>query len=68
MLADYAAYEARVGVAPVPEGYDMQRQLAANVLARQAPTLLAAAGIALLAMAGAGVLLWRRLRRRRAPP
>jgi len=67
MLADYAAYEARVGVAPVPEGYDMQRQLAANVLARQAPTLLAAAGIALLAMAGAGVLLWRRLRRGRAP-
>ncbi|MCA6331199.1 MAG: LPXTG cell wall anchor domain-containing protein, partial [Phenylobacterium sp.] len=34
----------------------------------QAPTLLAAAGIALLAMAGAGVLLWRRLRRGRAPP
>ncbi|MFM1959001.1 MAG: hypothetical protein RL588_518 [Pseudomonadota bacterium] len=66
MLADYAAYEARVGVAPLPPGYTTQKQLTANALARQLPVLAAAAGIALLLLGGAGALAWRVLRRRRS--
>jgi hypothetical protein len=65
MLADYAAYEAQVGVAPVPEGYNMQRQLTANVLARQAPLLAALAGALALVVGGAGLLAWRWRRRGR---
>ena len=66
MLADYAAYETRVGVAPLPPGYTTQKQLTANALARQAPLLATLAGGALAILAGGGFLAWRALRRRRA--
>ncbi|MFN7265295.1 MAG: sulfatase-like hydrolase/transferase [Phenylobacterium sp.] len=61
MLADYAAYEARVGVAPLPPDYNTQKQLTANVLARQMPLLASAAAILALLLGG-GFLAsrWRR--------
>jgi arylsulfatase/uncharacterized sulfatase len=64
MLADYAAYERRVGVVPLPAGYTMQKQLAANALARQMPFLATVAGVLLLVLGGAGFFAWRTLRRR----
>ena len=64
MLADYAAYEARVGVAPLPPGYSTQKQLAANAMARQMPLLASAAAILALLLGGGGFLAWRWSRRR----
>lgn len=64
MLADYAAYEARVGVAPLPPGYTTQKQLTANALARQVPVLAAGAAVIALLLGGGGFLAWRGLRRR----
>jgi arylsulfatase/uncharacterized sulfatase len=64
MLADYADYEARVGVAPLPPGYNTQKQLTANVLVRQLPTLAGAIGALALVLGGAGFLAWRWRRRR----
>ncbi|MFM8820477.1 MAG: arylsulfatase [Phenylobacterium sp.] len=63
MLKDYATYEGRVGVAPLPPGYTSQKQLNANALARQVPFLAAAAGAISLLLGGVGFLAWRRLRR-----
>ena len=65
MLGDYAAYEARVGVAPLPPGYTTQKQLTANALAKQIPVLAAATGVLALLLGGVGFLTWRGLRRRR---
>ena len=65
MLADYAAYEARVSVAPLPPGYTTQKQLTANALARQVPVLAAGAAVIALLLGGGGFLAWRGLRRRR---
>jgi len=65
MLADYAAYEARVGVAPLPPGYTTQKQLTANALAKQVPVLAAGAALIALLLGGGGFLAWRSLRRRR---
>jgi hypothetical protein len=42
----------------------MQKQLAANALARQMPFLATVAGVLLLVLGGAGFLAWRALRRR----
>ena len=64
MLADYAAYEQRVGVVPLPAGYTIQKQLAANAIARQMPFLAAVTGGILLLLGGLGYLAWRVLRRR----
>jgi arylsulfatase/uncharacterized sulfatase len=64
MLADYAAYEARVGVAPLPPGYSTQKQLAANAMARQMPLLASAAVVLALLLGGGGFLAWRWSRRR----
>ena len=64
MLADYAAYEQRVGVVPLPAGYTIQKQLAANAIARQMPFLATVAGGILLLLGGLGYLAWRVLRRR----
>ena len=66
LLADYKAYEARVGVAPLPPGYTMQKQLMGNALARQlgfARGGLIAAGLALVA--AVAFFIWRRRRRRK---
>ncbi|MFZ5671135.1 MAG: sulfatase-like hydrolase/transferase [Pseudomonadota bacterium] len=62
MLADYAAYEARVGVQPLPPGYTTQKQLLRNSLGRQAGALALAAVTLLALLAGAGVLIVRRRR------
>jgi arylsulfatase/uncharacterized sulfatase len=65
MLADYKAYEARVGVAPLPPGYTMQKQLVGNALTRQlgfARGGLIAAGLALVA--AVAFFVWRRRRRK----
>ncbi|MEQ1753151.1 MAG: arylsulfatase [Micropepsaceae bacterium] len=35
MLADYTAYEKRMGVLPLPKGYDVQKQVLKNAIARQ---------------------------------
>lgn len=64
MLADYAAYEKRVGVQPLPPGYNTQKQLMSNALARQLQ--FARGGLVFLAVLVAGGLgwwLWRRRRR-----
>lgn len=63
MLADYKAYEARVGVAPLPEGYTTSRQIAANAMARQVRQY-AVPAVVLLLVVGLGVawLLRRRAR------
>lgn len=67
MLADYAAYEKRVGVQPLPEGYTTQKQLMNNAMAKQRGQLILS-GVVLLAivltLVGGGVVLLRRGRRR----
>lgn len=63
MLSDYAAYEARVGVAKLPPGYTTQQQLMANALERQKGSMaLMAAGAVAIVAAGLGFLVWRRRR------
>ena len=69
LLADYAAYEKRVGVQPLPEGYTTQSQLMDNAMGKQLDKIL----VALLVLAGlvagliaATVALVRRRRRRPA--
>jgi arylsulfatase A-like enzyme len=69
MLADYAAYEARVGVQPLPEGYTTQKQLMNNAMGKQKGSMIIM-GVVLLglivALGGGLVVLVRRLRRRAA--
>lgn len=70
LKAAYEAYAARVGVLEMPPGYDIQRQVAVNAMAKQreayGPLLsgLAAGAIALI-----GLVIWllRRRSRPRAP-
>ncbi len=63
MLADYAAYEARVGVQALPPGYTTDRQLAGNAIAKQGGVIVAAVGGLVLAILGLiGWLVWRRRR------
>lgn len=65
MQKAYAAYEARVGVAPLPEGYTTDRQLAGNALAKQGPAILRLAALVLALLLGvAGLVIWRRRRAR----
>lgn len=63
MQADYAAYEKRVGVLPLPAGYDVQKQVATNAMKKQLAAywwvLVIAAGV-LAAMLFFG---WRLMRR-----
>jgi arylsulfatase/uncharacterized sulfatase len=68
MLADYAAYEARVGVQPLPEGYTTQNQLMDNAMGKQRPRMIVM-GLLLLGLVGglvAGAVLLVRRRRARA--
>jgi arylsulfatase/uncharacterized sulfatase len=69
MLADYAAYEARVGVQPLPEGYTTQNQLMDNAMGKQRPRLIVL-GLLLLGLAGGlifgAVVLVRRRRAKAA--
>ncbi len=69
MLADYAAYEARVGVQPLPEGYTTQKQLMNNAMGKQRGGMIVMA-LGLLAVVGGlitgAVLLVRRRRGRAA--
>lgn len=69
MLDDYAAYEKRVGVQPLPEGYTTDKQLMDNAMGKQKGSMavvgLAALAVLLGLLTGL-VLLVRRPRRRRA--
>ncbi|MDP2259324.1 MAG: arylsulfatase [Caulobacter sp.] len=64
MLADYAAYEVRVGVQPLPEGYTTQNQLMNNAMGKQRPRIIVMAllllGVVGGLIAGAVLLLRRR--------
>jgi len=64
MLADYAAYERRVGVQPLPEGYNSMKQVAVNAIQRQIGFALPAIG-AIVAGLAALVAGWVWLRRRK---
>lgn len=68
MLADYAAYETRVGVQPLPEGYTTQAQLMDNAMGKQRPRIVIM-GLLLLGVVGgliAGAVLLIRRRRAKA--
>jgi arylsulfatase A-like enzyme len=63
MLADYAAYEKRVGVAPLPKGYTTDKQLVGNALTRQLGFAKGALiGLLILIAGGAAWLISRRRR------
>ncbi len=63
MLADYAAYETRVGVQPMPPGYTTGKQLMSNALGKQIGSMVAMA-VGLLVLFAAGVALLIRRRRK----
>lgn len=69
MISDYDAYEDRVGVLPLPEGYDVQRQVVHNVRMKQLEhywwVLAIGAALVLLILLG---LIWlvRRIFQRKA--
>ncbi|MEZ5938258.1 MAG: arylsulfatase [Hyphomonadaceae bacterium] len=67
MLADYARYEQRMGVLPMPEGYTVTRQLLRNSLLKQAGYMWPWMVAALLLVAALIVLVarWMLGRRRR---
>ena len=67
MQADYAAYERRVGVLPLPAGYNSMKQVAVNAIQRQIGFALPALGAlvaGLIALIVGGI--WLRRRRRAA--
>lgn len=70
LKAAYSAYVQRVGVQPMPAGYDVQAQIEANTNARLqkrfGPIVLGIAGVLAL-VAGLGFVLWRRRRQRSEP-
>lgn len=69
LLADYAAYEKRVGVQPLPEGYTTQSQLMDNAMGKQRGKIIAAVLLLAGVVAGliaATVVIVRRRRRRAA--
>ena len=66
MLRAYADYEARVGVAPLPEGYTTTKQLAGNALGKQMKSIVALGLGLILLIVGGVVLAVRAARRRKA--
>ena len=66
MLADYDAYATRSGVLALPDGYQVERQVRRNAIARQlsfhAGALIA---VGLVVIATVGLLVFWLLRRRR---
>lgn len=61
MLADYAAYEARVGVQPLPPGYTTSKQLMNNAFGKQMRAIvLIAVGLLVLVIGGLILLVRRR--------
>lgn len=68
LLAEYDAYAKRVGVLPMPEGYDSRAQVNRNIAARllgNYPWLFGLLGAILVGIVAAIWLALRRLRRRR---
>jgi hypothetical protein len=70
MLAEYDAYAKRSGVLPLPDGYQVERQVRRNAIARQLSFhagALIAAGVVFIAAAGL-LIFWllRRRKRKRA--
>lgn len=68
LLAEYDAYAKRVGVLPMPEGYDSRAQVNRNIAARllgNYPWLFGLLGAILLGIVAAIWLALRHLRRRR---
>ncbi len=63
MIGDYDAYEDRVGVLPLPEGYDVQRQVVHNVRMKQLEHYwwVLAIGVALVLLVVLG-LIWLAMR------
>jgi arylsulfatase/uncharacterized sulfatase len=68
MIGDYDAYEDRVGVLPLPEGYDVQRQVVHNVRMKQLEhywwVLAIGAALVLLIVLGLIWLVSRMFRRK----
>ena len=65
MQADYAAYERRVGVLPLPAGYNSMKQVAVNAIQRQVGFALPALGAivaGVIALIAGGIWLSRRKR------
>ena len=65
MIADYKAYVKNVGVLELPPGYNVQRQIAKNIIARQLAAYWWVLALMALTLLGLGVMLWRVMRRRR---
>lgn len=60
---DYAAYAEAVGVLEMPDGYQMQRQIGRNSMAKQMAHYRGAALAAAALLAVIALLVWRRRRR-----
>ncbi len=67
LVTEYAAHSARVGVLEVPEGYNSMDEVTRHSIARQQERYrpyLIVGGLALFAVIGGGLLLWRRRNQR----
>ena len=64
MIEDYKTYMKTMGVLELPPGYDLQRQIANNIIARQLAAYWWVLALMALALAGLGVMFWRIVRRR----
>lgn len=63
MLADYAAYEKRMGVLPLPPGYDVQQQVASNAINKQITAYWWVLAIIALTTISLVVFGWRLVRK-----
>ncbi len=59
MLAAYKAYTEQMGVLPMPDGYNVQRQVERNAMARQLSFYWWILALAVLTVIGLGALTWR---------